>query len=86
MSSGDGTRRRGRAGRRGTVTVSYQEGALMLANIRSIFRHEEGATAVEYGIMVALIAVVIIAGVTLLGTNLQSRFQNTAVTIGPGTN
>jgi pilus assembly protein Flp/PilA len=46
---------------------------------------EEGATAVEYGIMVALIAVVIIAAVTLLGTNLSSRFNQVATTVGPGT-
>ena len=36
---------------------------------------EKGATAVEYGLMVALIAVVIIAAVTLLGTTLAARFQ-----------
>jgi len=35
---------------------------------------ERGATAVEYGIMVALIAAVIIAVVTTLGTNLSSNF------------
>jgi pilus assembly protein Flp/PilA len=58
----------------------------MLATIRSWFKNEEGATAVEYGVMVALIAVVIIAGVTLLGSNLNERFNNTAVTIGPGSN
>ena len=39
------------------------------------FRSDEGATAVEYGIMVALIAVVIIATVTLIGTNLTAIFQ-----------
>ena len=39
---------------------------------------EEGATAVEYGLMVALIAIVIIAAVTLLGTNLSSLFNRIA--------
>ena len=34
------------------------------------------ATAVEYGLMVALIAVVIIAGVSLIGTNLNTMFTN----------
>lgn len=38
-------------------------------------RDEEGATAVEYGLMVALIAVVIIAAVTLLGTALRDKFS-----------
>ena len=43
---------------------------------------ESGATAVEYGLMVALIAVVIIASVTLLGTNLASRFGQVATAVG----
>jgi pilus assembly protein Flp/PilA len=37
-------------------------------------RDDRGATAVEYGLMVSLIAVVIIAAVTLIGTNLNARF------------
>lgn len=36
---------------------------------------DRGATAVEYGLLVGLIAVVIIAAVTLLGTRLQTLFQ-----------
>jgi pilus assembly protein Flp/PilA len=39
---------------------------------------EEGATAVEYGLMVALIAVAIILAVTALGTNLSNLFQYVA--------
>jgi len=39
---------------------------------------ERGATAVEYGLMVALIAIIIIVAVALLGTNLSNIFQNTA--------
>jgi pilus assembly protein Flp/PilA len=41
-------------------------------------RSEKGATAVEYGLMVALIAVVIIIAVTALGTNLSTVFSNVA--------
>lgn len=41
-------------------------------------RDERGATAVEYGLMVALIAVVIIGAVTLLGTNLNAMFNRIA--------
>ncbi len=44
-------------------------------------RDDEGATAVEYGLMVALIAVVIIAAVTLLGTTLRDIFNNVAAAI-----
>jgi pilus assembly protein Flp/PilA len=46
------------------------------------FDNEEGATAVEYGLMVALIAVVIITAVALIGTNLNTVFTNVANRIG----
>jgi pilus assembly protein Flp/PilA len=39
---------------------------------------EEGATMVEYGLMVALIAVVCIVAVALLGTNLKSLYNYVA--------
>lgn len=39
---------------------------------------DRGATAVEYGLLVALIAVVIIVGVTALGSNLNGLFSNVA--------
>ena len=39
---------------------------------------EKGATAVEYGLMVALIAIVIIAAVTILGDNLSTLFSDVA--------
>lgn len=44
-------------------------------------RDEKGATAVEYGLMVALIAVAIIVAVSLLGTNLSARFTRVANSI-----
>ena len=43
--------------------------------LKRLFREEEGATAVEYGIMVALIAVVIIAVVALIGIELNRVFE-----------
>jgi pilus assembly protein Flp/PilA len=42
---------------------------------------ERGATAVEYGLMVALIAVVIIVAVSLLGKNLSTLFNGVAVKV-----
>jgi len=44
-------------------------------------RDDRGATAVEYGLMVALIAIVIITAVTLLGTNLSTLFNNVATKV-----
>jgi len=45
------------------------------------FKDEEGATAVEYGLMVALIAVVVITAVALLGTNLSDKFSQVATNV-----
>jgi pilus assembly protein Flp/PilA len=39
---------------------------------------EAGATAIEYGLIAGLIAVVIIAGVTALGTKVSGQFTNVA--------
>ncbi|MGC1273851.1 MAG: Flp family type IVb pilin [Planctomycetaceae bacterium] len=47
----------------------------LVKNLSALVREEDGATAVEYGIMVALIAVVIIGAVTLIGTNLDATFD-----------
>jgi pilus assembly protein Flp/PilA len=57
----------------------------MVAAVKRFWNDESGATAVEYGLMVALIAVVIIVAVGLLGTNLSARFNQAATQIGPGT-
>jgi pilus assembly protein Flp/PilA len=46
---------------------------------------EEGATAVEYGIMVALIAVVIIVVVQALGLSLQDVFRQVDTAVGGAT-
>jgi pilus assembly protein Flp/PilA len=42
---------------------------------------DRGATSVEYGLMVALIAMVILLAVKLLGTNLSSLFSKTATNV-----
>ena len=41
-------------------------------------RDEYGATAIEYGLIAALIAVVIITAVTTVGTNLSTTFTTVA--------
>jgi pilus assembly protein Flp/PilA len=41
-------------------------------------RDESGVTAIEYGLIASLIAVVIITAVTLVGTNLTTKFGEVA--------
>jgi pilus assembly protein Flp/PilA len=49
---------------------------IALQSLRStLHAKEDGATAVEYGLMVSLIAIVIIVAVALVGTNLSSVFN-----------
>jgi pilus assembly protein Flp/PilA len=49
--------------------------------VTRFIRDESGATAIEYGLIAALIAVVIIGAVTTLGTNLSSKFNTIASTV-----
>jgi pilus assembly protein Flp/PilA len=44
--------------------------------VNRLRRRDEGASAVEYGLLVALIAVVIAAGVALLGGALNTRIED----------
>ncbi|TXC85504.1 Flp family type IVb pilin [Paraburkholderia azotifigens] len=46
-----------------------------LGLIRAFVREEDGVTAIEYGLLAALIAVAIIAGAQLVGTNLNGLFN-----------
>ena len=46
----------------------------MLNHFRACLRDQRGATAIEYGLIAGLVAVVIIAAVTLLGTDIQAIF------------
>jgi len=50
-------------------------------SVRKLFILEEGATMVEYGLMVALIAVVCLTAVTLLGTNIKGVFTSIATAV-----
>ncbi|MEI7789573.1 MAG: Flp family type IVb pilin [Alphaproteobacteria bacterium] len=44
--------------------------------ISNFLKNNAGATAIEYGLIAALIAVVIITGVTAVGTQLSTTFTN----------
>lgn len=46
--------------------------------MRTFFKNESGATAIEYGLIAALIAVAIIGAVTALGSNTSATFNKVA--------
>ena len=58
----------------------------MLKMMKQFVRDEEGVTAIEYGLIAALIAVVIIAAVEVVGTQLDKVFDKigTALTTANG--
>lgn len=55
----------------------------MLAYLRKVMRHgqDRGASAVEYGLMVAAIAAVIVSAVFLLGGTVSKAFSDTSTCI-----
>jgi pilus assembly protein Flp/PilA len=44
-------------------------------------KNESGATAIEYGLIAALIAVAIIGGATMLGGSLNTKFEDISTTV-----
>ncbi len=58
----------------------------MLQNIRksvvAFLKNEDGPTAVEYAVMLALIIVVCITAITTLGTNANATFQQVGAQVG----
>ena len=60
-------------------------GEMKMSFVQRFLKNESGATAVEYGLIAALIAVVIIAGAQALGSALNAKFTaigNTVSTAG----
>ncbi len=58
----------------------------MLTNLRksivAFLKNEDGPTAVEYAVMLALIIVVCITAITTLGTNANATFQQVGAQVG----
>ena len=50
----------------------------MFANLVKLLRNEDGATAIEYGLIAALIAVAAVVVMGTVGTNLSSTFNTVA--------
>jgi len=53
----------------------------MLTTLTTMLRDDDGATMVEYGLMIALVALVALTAVKLLGSNLSSLFNTVATTL-----
>jgi pilus assembly protein Flp/PilA len=56
----------------------------MLNAIRRFVKEEEGASAAEYALLLAIITLGIVAAVQLLGTNISGAINGAAAVIQPG--
>ena len=54
-----------------------------MKTLRKLFKKEDGATAIEYGLIAALIAVVIIGAVTVVGSKLNDTFTTVGDKLTP---
>ena len=53
----------------------------LLSHAKSFVVQDEGATMVEYGLMVALIAIACIGAIAVVGTNLSGLFNKAATSV-----
>ncbi len=54
----------------------------LLRSIRQFCQSEDGPTAVEYAVMLALIVIVCLAAISSVGSNANTTFQNVAQSLG----
>jgi pilus assembly protein Flp/PilA len=57
----------------------------MIDLVRSFFMEESGATAIEYGLVAALVSLTVVGAGTLLGTTVQNTFTNVSSTLSNAT-
>ncbi len=65
-------------------TLSFVTSDRVGGRLRTLKDEERGASAVEYALLVGLIAVIIISSVTLLGGNVDAMFDDVANQLGGG--
>lgn len=58
--------------------------ANLLHTLRFLATHQRGATAIEYGLIAALIAVSAVGAMTGMGNQLKKTFNNTSTTMSKG--
>ncbi|ASR90420.1 Flp family type IVb pilin [Alcaligenes aquatilis] len=57
----------------------------MKTQLQQFWNDEDGATAIEYGLIAGLIAVAIIAALTALGADLRAMFEKVSTSVKAGT-
>ena len=60
--------------------IQFGQGVLVVQLHRYV-RDEDGATAIEYGLIASLVAIIIIAGLTVAGASMRTMYSNLASTV-----
>lgn len=63
---------------RGNQRQTLRRERVVISKLRNLFKDVEGATMVEYALMLSLIAIVCYGAVVLIGTSTSTSFQNAA--------
>ena len=63
-------------------SLKHRRDSVMTTFVSKFMSDESGATAIEYGLIAALIAVVIISAVTALGTTIKGKFNEVVTGMG----
>lgn len=63
------------------LIIEIKSGGAMLCVVKRLLAEEVGATAVEYGLLLALLALAILGAITALGTSLSAAFDNMAAVL-----
>jgi pilus assembly protein Flp/PilA len=66
------------------ISTRYSEKEITMNFIKNFLCEEDGVTAIEYGLIAALVGVVIVTSVTLLGGKLNDVFNNVVAKLAPG--
>ncbi len=61
--------------------ILFGRATTMLKRLKALWRGEDAATLAEYGLLLALIAVIVIGALKVLGTNISTMFSNVAGSI-----
>jgi pilus assembly protein Flp/PilA len=64
------------------MSAADREGTIDMLRISKFFKNKSGATAIEYGLIAALIAVAVIGGVSSLGSNANKTFTKISSKMG----
>jgi pilus assembly protein Flp/PilA len=62
----------------GNAPRTWNQGAKTMSKFLKLIKNEKGATAIEYGLIAALIAVAAIAAMSSVGSRLSTTFNNVA--------